>query len=144
MRPPALRDSLSDHAVSAGGARVETWPTLLLVDDDPQMLSTLVCYFERRGFHVAPATHLAEAKALYPRCKHWTLVISDYHLPDGTGAELCEWLRGQRGAQPPFLLMSGSVMEDLGSLGVPFLAKPFALEELEARVRLLLRGGGTH
>jgi DNA-binding response OmpR family regulator len=138
--PPVLRDSLADYALAGSGARLESWPTLLVVDDDPQMLSTLVCYFERRGFHVAPAATLAEAKSVFSRCKHWTLVISDFHLPDGTGTDLQEWITAQRGAAPPFLVMSGSVGGELKTLGIDYLAKPFAVEDLEKRVRILLRG----
>lgn len=138
--PPVLRDSLPESATSAGGAHLDVWPTLLVVDDDAQMLQTLVCYFEKRGFHVAPASSLAEAKAFFHRRKAWTLVISDFHLPDGTGGELLSWVTAQPAPTPPFLLMSGSLNGETLCPGVDFLAKPFALDELESRVRALLRG----
>lgn len=137
---PVLRDSLPENATAAGGARIDIWPTLLVVDDDPQMLQTLVCYFEKRGFHVAPASSLAEAKLFFHRRTSWTLIISDFHLPDGTGGELWNWVREQSIAMPPFLLMSGSFEGEMLCAGVDFLPKPFALEELENRVRTLLRG----
>lgn len=122
----------------AGETHLMTWPSLLLVDDDAQMLETLVCYFEKRGFHVAPAASLAEAKSLFRRHKAWALVISDFHLPDGTGGDLYEWAETQPGAKPPFLLMSGSLDAELLCAGLDFLPKPFPLHELERRVRLLL------
>ncbi len=116
-----------------------TWPTLLVVDDDEAMLQTLAWYFEKRGFHVAACGTLTEAKAFFDRRKSWTLVISDYHLPDGTGMELCWWMRDQTRVAPPFLLMSGSVNVSLLYTGdVDFLAKPFPLEALEARIRAIL------
>ena len=138
MRPFRLRDSLSEHA-APGGVALTTWPTLLVIDDDPEMLRTLVCYFEKRGFHVAAASTIAEAKTNFHRRKIWTLVMTDYHLPDGNGWEFCCWIRDQPGPPPPFLLMSGSLYGEALCNGVDFLPKPFALAELDERVRTILR-----
>jgi DNA-binding response OmpR family regulator len=136
---PSPRASFSENSTVVPGKPIETWPTLLVVDDDEAMLQALVCYFERRGFHVAPAASLEEAKACFHRRRSWTLVISDFHLPDGTGNDLWAWVSSQSGPVPPFLLMSGSLEGELLCAGVDFLAKPFPLSELEARVRELLR-----
>lgn len=137
MRPSSLRDSLSELSTS-GEATLESWPTLLVIDDDAEMLRTLVCYFEKRGFHVAAGASIAEAKIFFHRRKTWTLVISDYHLPDGNGWELCCWVREQPGSPPPFLLMSGSAHGEAMCTGVDFLAKPFAISQLDARIRAML------
>lgn len=137
--PPPPRDSFPENSGAVGGRTVETRPALLVVDDDAAMLQALVCYFERGGFHVAPAASLGEARACFPRRPAWTLVISDFHLPDGTGVELWDWVSSQPGSPPPFLLMSGSLEGELLCPGVDFIAKPFALNELEARVRALMR-----
>ena len=139
MRPAApLCDSLPEHAMLPGGERLAAWPTLLIVDNDEAMLQTLVCYFEKRGFHVAASTTVAEAKTFLQRRKTWTLVIADYHLPDGTGMELLGWVRERVSATTPVLLMSGSVHSASLCAGVDFLAKPFPLSALESRVRTLL------
>ena len=116
---------------------MSVWPTLLVIDSDSEMLQTLVCYFEKRGFHVAAGASLAEAKVFFHRRKTWTLVVADYHLPDGTGWELCCWIRDQANATP-VLLMSGSAQAALLCAGTDYLAKPFPLETLEHRVRALL------
>lgn len=138
MRPPAVCVSMTDFALGGGGTAVP--PSLLLVDDDPAMRATLSCYFERCRFHVAAAATLTEAKAFFATRAQWTLVLADYHLPDGFGLELQSWIEEQRpGAQPPFLLMSGSVASSLDRCGVEFLAKPFTLGQLDARVRSILR-----
>jgi DNA-binding response OmpR family regulator len=65
-------------------------------------------------------------------------VISDYHLPDGTGLELLGSVRAQTGAATPVLLMSGSVHAAALCAGVDYLAKPFPLTTLETRVQILL------
>lgn len=115
----------------------EPWPSVLVVDDDEDMLRTLVCFFEQRGLHAAPVTTLAGAKLLFHRRKSWSMVLSDYHLPDGTGWEFCCWLREQPGATPPFLLMSGGLAA--GTVpGIELIAKPFNPEKLAARVHALV------
>jgi len=139
MRPGLLSESLPDYAMIPGGASVAAWPTLLVVDSDAEMLSTLVCYFENRGFHVAAATSIVEAKAICHRRRNWTLVLADFHLPDGTGWELCCWMQEQPGWQNlPFIMMSGSMNCSALCNGADYLAKPFHLDDLEARVRALL------
>src|SRR4051812_2084384 len=67
-----LRESLAEHAIISGGVHFRGWPTLLVVDQSAEMLQTLVCYFEKRGFHVAATTTLAEAKVYFQRRKTWT------------------------------------------------------------------------
>lgn len=124
--------------MTAGGGTGEGWPTLLVVDEDPDMLRMLVCYFEKRGFHVAAASSVHEAKSFFSRCKRWTMVISDYHLPDGNGRELCTWVRDQPGTPPPVLLMSGSAQAATLCAGVEYLAKPFPVQELEHRLHRML------
>jgi DNA-binding response OmpR family regulator len=135
-----LRDSLLEHHLTHGGANVETWPTLLVIDSDPEMLRTLACFFEKRGFHVAAAANVGEAKSYFYRRPRWTMVIADYHLPDGTGWDFCAWLRERPNASAtPFLLMSGGLHAATICPEVDFLAKPFRVEDLENRVRTLLR-----
>jgi DNA-binding response OmpR family regulator len=142
MPSTRLCDSLSDYPPFAGGTAIDNWPTLLVVDHDPEMLRALVFFFEKRGFHVAAASTVTEAKTLFHRRVKWTMVIADYHLPDGSGWELCCWVQDQPGnAATPFLLLSGNVKCDVICPDVDFLRKPFPIEELERRVRLALRLG---
>ena len=130
--------SVSDSPPSGGRTSAPSWPTLLIVDSHAEMVQTLVCFFEKRGFHVAAVTTLAEAKELFHRRGTWTLVIADHHLPDGNGLELCCWMRDQR-KTTPFLLMSGSPHGAALCEGADFLPKPFPLEKLEAYVRTVVR-----
>ena len=119
-------------------AQPGTWPTLLVVDSDTQMTQTLVCFFEKRGFHVAAGNSLAEARGFFHRRKNWTLIICDYHLSDGTGGELCDFVREQ-GIETPILLMSGSPHCATLCAGNDYLSKPFQLEKLEAYVQSVRR-----
>jgi DNA-binding response OmpR family regulator len=113
---------------------INAWPTLLLVDSDVELVSAIVCFFEKRGFHVGAAGSLNEAKSLFARRKSWTMVIAEFHLPDGTGWELCTWLRDQKN-HTPFLLTSTTPVYAVPSKGMDYLSKPFSLDQLEARVQ---------
>jgi two-component system OmpR family response regulator len=92
----------------------------------------------KRGFHVAAGSTLAEARDFLHRRKTWTLVIADYHLPDGNGIELCDWLDAQ-GCRAPVLLMSASPHGYALCSGLAFLPKPFPIEQLEEFVRNVQR-----
>jgi DNA-binding response OmpR family regulator len=144
MFPALLQEMLSGHAMAATSTQLNAWPTLLVVDSDADTTQSLVCFFEKRGFHVAPCETLAEAKDVFQRRKNWTLVIADYHLPDGTGSELCLWIQ-QQSHDTPFLLMSGSPHFSALCTDSDFLPKPCSLEKLESYVRTVLhtrRSGG--
>ena len=138
MLSSLLTDSVTERATVFGGAQPAGWPTLLVVDSDTEMTRTLVCFFEKRGFHVASGSSFAEVKAYVHRRKNWTLVIADYHLPDATGAELCDWLQSE-GCDAPVLLMSSSPHCATLCAGLNYLPKPFPIEKLEACVGTLRR-----
>ncbi len=138
MSATFLCESLPEHGLSSGGGRDANGQRLLLVDDDAPMVRTLEYYFERRGFEVVGVATVAAAKVSFSTRAPWTLVISDYHLPDGNGWELCCWVREQAKATPPFLLISGSATAEVYAAKVDFLAKPFSMQQLEMRVVSLL------
>lgn len=64
------------------------------------------------------------------------MVIAECHLPDGSGLEIQSWLK-ERARRTPFLLLSSSALSPALYGGVEFLAKPFSLPKIEARVNLL-------
>jgi DNA-binding response OmpR family regulator len=115
-------------------------PDLMIVEDEVMTLQTLAHFFTLRGFNVTTAATLREAQTRFWSRPGWAIILSDYHLSDGTGLELFSWIEEQRGLPAPFLLMSGGIKAELAD-GVAFIAKPFGLHELEARVRALLHSG---
>lgn len=138
MLPGSIRETPWGIPLVPGSVQPDGWPALLIVDDDKRILEALVRYFEKRGFQVAAAPTMEEAMVIYHRRKTWMLVISDFHLPDGTGTEFACWIREQPGVPPPFLLMSGSSHGEAMCAGEDFMAKPFLMADLEQRVRELL------
>lgn len=123
--------------------------TILIVDDDDQVRSTLAKLLARIGLEVRQESSgergLAAARAQRP-----DLVILDVHLPDISGYELCRELRLQFGDELPIVMVSGMKTDGLDrSAGLllgadDFVVKPVDVDDLRARVRRLLARGPRH
>ncbi|WP_069385108.1 response regulator [Halomonas caseinilytica] len=115
---------------------------LLVVEDDPLIARSLDNALAPLGNIVEVFTHRAEASAAL--CQGgFDLVLLDLGLPDGNGLTLLEALRERGDMTPVLILTARDGVEDRVrglDLGADdYLAKPFSLAELEARVRALLR-----
>lgn len=117
---------------------------VLIVDDSAELLDLVDRALTREGHEVRTAASIAAARRqLSERTPE--LMVLDLALPDGTGIELCRTLRCE-GAKFPILLLTahGEVPQRVAGLDAgadDFLAKPFAVAELRARVRALGRRG---
>ena len=117
---------------------------ILVVDDEPQFLRALVTNLRGAGYDVDTAGNKAEAlsaAALRPP----DAVILDLLLPDGTGTEVCRELRTW--CEAPIVLVSavGDEDEKIAALDAgadDYVTKPFAIGELLARLRAVLRRAG--
>jgi len=118
---------------------------ILIVDDDDDLRLTLAEQFGvDREFTPVEAASLAEAdEKLNGRDSRFDAVILDVRLPDGDGRDFCMKLRRQ-GHKMPVIMLTGSdaesdVIRGLDSGANDYMAKPFRLGELLARVRAQLR-----
>jgi DNA-binding response OmpR family regulator len=117
---------------------------VLIVDDSPELLDLVDRALTREGHEVRLAATIAAARRqLAERAPE--LMVLDLALPDGTGIELCRALRDEDARFPILLLTAhGEVPQRVAGLDAgadDFLAKPFAIAELRARVRALGRRG---
>ena len=118
---------------------------ILIVDDDATLRETLVEQLQvDREFTVAEASTVAQAEALVgEQGARFDALILDVTLPDGDGRDLCASLRKQ-GLRMPIIMLTGSddeadVVRGLDAGANDYIAKPFRLAELLARLRAQLR-----
>lgn len=116
-------------------------PTRILVVDDERNISDLVAMALRyEGFTVAPA---ATAREAHDAVTHFwpALVIVDIGLPDKDGSSLVKRFRAEGHTVPViFLTVRDAPEENVSGLaGDDYVMKPFSLEHLTARIRVVLR-----
>ncbi|GAA0801377.1 response regulator [Spirilliplanes yamanashiensis] len=126
---------------------------LLVVEDEEDLAGALRVGLVRAGYAVDVAPGAAEAEELLT-VNAYDLMLLDVNLPDGDGFTLCRALRDGAIDAPGdvrvlMLTARGGLTDRVRGLDEgadDYLVKPFALEELLARIRALLRrdtGGGS-
>jgi two-component system NtrC family sensor kinase len=142
---PAASGPTARPAKPALLGRAPKGKTVLIVDDEPAVLSFLRRVLDAEGCRVETAASLAEALAIAKQ-RPFDLAISDAHLEDGRGlAPVEQWARGTAFPPPPFLFITGDVLnlslqKAFSAKGLPLLYKPVDLDMLKGAVRALLRG----
>ena len=114
---------------------------ILLVDDDPKLVPLLQRGLAYEGFQVYTAmdgiTGLEAARQHHPH-----LVLLDIAMPGPDGFEVCRRLRQQDDVAIIMLTARDDVVDKVSALNLgadDYVAKPFAFDELVARVRAVLR-----
>lgn len=115
---------------------------LLIVEDDPVLANGLVVGLGLSGFTADAVGTLGDARAALGTSAFAGLVL-DIMLPDGSGLDLLAELRAAGSRLPVLLLTARDRVPDrvagLDAGADDHLGKPFALEELAARLRAMLR-----
>lgn len=118
---------------------------LLLIEDNARLAALTGEGLVKAGFAVDAVNRLEEADAAV-LVTGYDAILLDLGLPDGDGLLFLKSLRGRGDATPVLILTARDGVEDrVGGLNLgadDYLVKPFALEELVARVRALLRRPG--
>jgi DNA-binding response OmpR family regulator len=115
---------------------------LLLVEDNARLSDLIVAGLAKEGFAVDAVATVADSLAALSSI-HFALVILDLGLPDGDGLAVIQHLRNG-GATTPLLVLTArqttaDKVKGLQQGADDYLGKPFAFDELVARVRALLR-----
>jgi DNA-binding response OmpR family regulator len=116
---------------------------VLVVDDDPKIVSLIRLYLEQEGYHVLVARDgLAALNAA--RQQQPDLILLDLLLPQVDGLDVCRLLRAE--SQVPIIMLTARSTENDKILGLDlgaddYVTKPFSPRELMARVRARLRHG---
>jgi two-component system OmpR family response regulator len=119
---------------------------ILVVDDEPNIVDVVAMALRFQGFEVDTAGTGCDALAAVERFRPQVMVL-DVMLPDMEGFAVAERLGAQRGHVPIIFLTARDATEDklrgLSIGGDDYVTKPFSLEELVARIRVILRRTGA-
>ncbi len=120
--------------------------SILVVDDEPAVRESLRRALELEGYRVELATDGDEAIARLGQAQQPDAVILDILMPRLDGLEVCRRLRSSGNAVPVLMLTAQAEIDSrvagLDAGADDYLPKPFALAELFARLRALLRRTG--
>ena len=122
---------------------METPLKILVVEDNPDLAANLVDYFEARG-HLVDSAGDGVCGLRLAVAEDFDVILLDLVLPGIDGISLCRRLRAEAGKRTPVLILTArDALEDkIGGLEAgadDYVVKPFALREVEARVRALVR-----
>lgn len=118
---------------------------LLIVEDDPGIVLVL---YRALAVHYKVDTASTSARAMQKITNYpYDAIILDLNLPDSSGLKVCERVRAS-GNTTPILVLSGDAditdkVTLLDSGANDYLTKPFSMDELKARLRVLLREPGS-
>ena len=115
--------------------------TVLIVEDEENLLAPLRYNLEREGYRVVTATDGGEGLEL-ARQESPNLVILDIMLPTIDGIQVCRILRSESGVPILMLTAKGEELDKVLGLEMgadDYMTKPFSMRELVARVKAMLR-----
>ncbi|MBR9819307.1 MAG: response regulator, partial [Rhodospirillales bacterium] len=122
-------------------------PTVLIVEDEAAIVTMLRYNLEREGMQVVEAGDGDEALKILAET-HVDLVLLDWMLPVMSGIEVCRQIRRKPESRDlPVIMVTargeeGDRIRGLDTGADDYVTKPFAIGELLARIRALLRRSG--
>ncbi|MCI6431183.1 MAG: response regulator transcription factor [Oliverpabstia sp.] len=120
----------------------------ILVAEDQKDLNDIIVKELRQNHYTVDSCYDGEAALDYIRCAEYDAVILDIMMPRKTGIEVVKQLRRDKNHVPVLLLTALDSIEDrvtgLDAGADDYLIKPFALDELTARIRVMLRRASGH
>jgi len=125
-----------------------TKPTILVVEDEAPLLTLLRYNLEKQGFRVEEAADGQEALLRVAETKP-DLILLDWMLPTLSGLEVCRQIRRRPATRELPIIMVTARTEDQDAVRAldtgadDYIAKPFVMEALLARIRALLRRSGS-
>jgi DNA-binding response OmpR family regulator len=122
-------------------------PTLLIIEDEPELVRVLRSYLEQAGYSVLSALRGDTGLSLWED-KHPDLVILDLNLPGMDGLDVARRIRQKETHRTPILMLTARADETDQLIGLElgaddYIPKPFSPRIVVARVKALLRRSET-
>ena len=117
---------------------------IFLLEDDDAIGMGLKYSLEKEGYEVTSVKTVAEAKAAW-KTKEYDLSILDINLPDGSGYDVCRFLKESEDIPVIFLTAADAEVNVVMGLELgadDYICKPFRVNELMARIKSVLRRAG--
>jgi DNA-binding response OmpR family regulator len=117
-------------------------PHIVVVDDEPDVRESLAEYLALQGFHVTEADGAPALRRIVAGTEPVDLVLLDLRMPGEDGLSLARWLREHAKAGVIMITGSSDTVDRIAGLEVgadDYIAKPFDLREVLARVRSVIR-----
>lgn len=124
-------------------AAPHTIPRILIVEDDPEISKLVAQFLREKNYHVAT---VADGKAMNAvmATEAIDIVLLDLMLPEDSGLDLCKQIRAAGNARIIMVTALANLSDRVAGLDAgadDYVSKPFALPELEARIRAVSRRG---
>lgn len=143
MQREIAADAVSLKCVFLGEriTMIKSMKNILVVDDEPKITDVLSAFLESRGYRVYIAHDGRQALEVFDR-ENIALVVLDLMMPDITGEEVCCTIRKK--SRIPIIMLTAKTDEEQLITGLSmgaddYIAKPFSLKEVQARIEAVLR-----
>ena len=135
-----LKEASEKCLLKSFSGGVEMLQTIMVIDDEIEILDMLKRFFEIEGYHVITAAGGKEA--LKKLAKQPDIILLDINMPDIDGLSLCKRRRGF--VSCPILFLTANIedsdkIKGFGAGGDDYIVKPFSIDELGALVSAHLR-----
>ena len=122
---------------------MENTDHILIVDDDREIRELLASYLEKNGMRASVAANGRQMRTMLEQSAY-DLIVLDLMMPGEDGLTLCRELRAGKWRATPIVMLTARSEETDRIIGLEmgaddYLAKPFAVRELFARIRSVLR-----
>jgi DNA-binding response OmpR family regulator len=117
---------------------------IFMLEDDDAIGMGLKYSLEKEGYEVTHVKTAAEAKSVW-KIKEYDLSILDINLPDGSGYDICKFLKESEDIPVIFLTAADAEVNVVMGLELgadDYICKPFRVNELMARIKSVLRRAG--
>lgn len=136
-----LRSKATKDLSKVFSLRGEVMIQMLLVEDDSSLALGIEFTLKEKGYIVFTASTIEESKKIFRR-QPLDLILLDINLPDGSGYDLCKYIR--KSSDVPIIFLTAldeevNIVLGLDIGGDDYITKPFRVRELMSRIKALLR-----